>query len=215
MNTTPTGRSEPGQKDTKAEARQEVEKAADSIRQDAEAVGKDLKKVGEQQAQQGYAKGQQEVTRQAETLAGAIDSAADHLDQEDHPLGVYARDAAQQLSSFADSVSNKSLEELASDTRRLARENPAMFLLGSVALGVAGGRFFSASDRRGQDDYVDGRNASRDARDTQGSIDRTDRHQIDQRSTSTVSVTSSDGTVSTTDRSGPAATPRSITTEEV
>ena len=159
MNTTSEGRRSSGAPDTQRETRREAEQAAESVKQDAQAVGQDLKAAGEEHARSGYQQGRDQLATQANTLSDAVDDAASTLEAENHPLGDYARELAGKLSKFSDDIGTKSLEQVADDTRRLARENPALFLVGSVVVGVAASRFFKASDRRSAGDYASGRSS--------------------------------------------------------
>jgi hypothetical protein len=52
-----------------------------------------------------------------------------------------------RLSEAAHHLEGRSIDELANDAKRLARENPALFMLGSVAVGFGLSRFFKASEK--------------------------------------------------------------------
>jgi hypothetical protein len=81
-----------------------------------------------------------------ENLARTATSAAEQL-QDDDTLGLshYITDVADGLSSFAGSLRGKSADELLQQVGRLARDNPALFLTGSIALGFGLSRFMRAS----------------------------------------------------------------------
>jgi hypothetical protein len=57
----------------------------------------------------------------------------------------YISDIAESLSAFASSMRGKSAEEMLQQAGRLARENPALFVTGSVAVGFGLSRFLRAS----------------------------------------------------------------------
>jgi hypothetical protein len=52
------------------------------------------------------------------------------------------------MKSFAENLKSRSTDDLLRDTQDLARKNPVLFALGSVAVGVALSRFFKASTDR-------------------------------------------------------------------
>lgn len=83
---------------------------------------------------------------QLESLAQTAQSAAEQMQDKD-TLGLsnYVTDAAQSLTTLADNLRNKSAEELLQQTGQLARDNPALFIAGSIALGFGLSRFLRAS----------------------------------------------------------------------
>jgi len=54
---------------------------------------------------------------------------------------------ATGLSRYAERLERRTAEDVIQDLTRLARQNPTIFVLGSVAIGVALSRFFKASSR--------------------------------------------------------------------
>lgn len=101
--------------------------------------------VGEEARKKAEA-GQQHAAEEANTLSEAIDAAAANLDDNDrHGLASYAREMSGLLTKAASQIEDRSIEELAHDAKRLARNNPSMFMLGSVAVGFGLSRFFKAS----------------------------------------------------------------------
>ena len=97
------------------------------------------------------------VESRVEQGASGVKAAADAVEEaarsvrEKHPDGMaaslsdYAIDAAHRVSEFAESLRGRSVDELAGDVRSMARNNPAVFLAGSVAVGFALARFLRAS----------------------------------------------------------------------
>lgn len=83
---------------------------------------------------------------QLENLAQTAQSAAEQL-QENDTLGLshYVTDVAQSMTSLADNLRNKSAEQLLQQAGQLARDNPALFITGSIALGFGLSRFLRAS----------------------------------------------------------------------
>lgn len=82
-----------------------------------------------------------------ENLARSATSAAEQLQDHD-TLGLshYITDVAEGLGNFAGSLRGKSADELLQQVGRLARDNPALFLTGSIALGFGLSRFMRASN---------------------------------------------------------------------
>ncbi|MGQ7846756.1 hypothetical protein ACUNV4_19895 [Granulosicoccus sp. 3-233] len=140
-------------KDTSAHIAEEADKAKDTIRSEADQLAREAKDSTRQQAEKQFEKGQDVIASQVDTLSSAMDDAASTLNEQDHPLGHYTREIADSMSGLSEKISNSSLDELANDTRRLARENPGLFMLGSIAIGVAASRFFKASADRDPRDY--------------------------------------------------------------
>ena len=89
---------------------------------------------------------------QVEGVAKVIDETADRLRKDSHDgLASYATQIAGSIESVADRLRNSSVDELATEARQLARSNPALFLLGSVAVGFGLTRFLKASSRISHD----------------------------------------------------------------
>ncbi|MFK3973026.1 hypothetical protein ACI2KS_20110 [Pseudomonas sp. NPDC087358] len=83
---------------------------------------------------------------QIENLARSATSAAEQLqDQDTLGLSHYITDVADSLGTFAGSLRGKSADELLQQVGRLARDNPALFVTGSIALGFGLSRFLRAS----------------------------------------------------------------------
>ena len=112
---------------------------------DAAGVAQDLKQQGQEQLETR----KQTAADQTEKLASVIDRAAEELKgQDQHSLAEYAGQLAGSMKSFADNLRERSLDELVKDTQQLARNNPTVFLMGSVAVGIALSRFLKASAER-------------------------------------------------------------------
>jgi hypothetical protein len=97
--------------------------------------------------------GQHRLADEADALSEAIDAAASSLDDHDRQgLARYARELSSTIANAAGQLEGRSVDELANDAKSLARNNPAMFMLGSIAVGFGLSRFFKASaDRDHQD----------------------------------------------------------------
>lgn len=114
--------------------------------------GGGLKESAAQLAEQAKSEGKRHVdtTRQTaadsvEKLARSARAAASELQQDDvGHLSQYIESMADGLNSFASRLREKNGQEIAQEVARLARENPALFVGGTVALGFGLARFARA-----------------------------------------------------------------------
>jgi hypothetical protein len=98
------------------------------------------------QGQEQFEARKQTAAHQTEKLAGVVERVSEELkDQDQESLADYAGQLAGGMKSFADSLRQRNLDELVKDTQQLARNNPTLFLMGSVAVGIALSRFLKAS----------------------------------------------------------------------
>nr|WP_061290586.1 hypothetical protein [Azotobacter vinelandii] len=79
---------------------------------------------------------------------GARAAACELEEQDEQGLSDYVLNAADRMFRFADQLRGRSAEQLFHDADRLARDNPGLFLAGSIALGFGLTRFARASGRR-------------------------------------------------------------------
>ena len=143
MNTTPQSPgSSTDQRNTEHRANA-VEDHLHTLQDDAQAAIASAKEQGSAQFEQ-Y---RDTAAQQIETLAQSAQSAAEHL-QEDDTFGIshYVTDIAQNMTTLADNLRGKSVDELLQQAGKLARDNPALFITGSVALGFGLSRFLRASN---------------------------------------------------------------------
>ena len=111
----------------------------------ADEAGATLDDVKEQGAEQ-YEHYRDLAAEQLDSLVEGAQSAATALEGKDSlGLSQYLAQLASGLGSFADQVRDKSAEELLHKGAQLARDNPAVFLAGSVAIGFGLSRFLRAS----------------------------------------------------------------------
>jgi hypothetical protein len=126
----------------------EAAEVTNKVKSNTAELAEDVKRRGEQQLDSR----KQAAADQAKNLAGVVERAAEELrEQNQQSLAEYAGQLAGSMKSFADSLKSRSTDDLIRDTQQLARKNPTLFVLGSVAVGVALSRFFKAStDREGR-----------------------------------------------------------------
>ena len=109
-------------------------------------IVENLKETGKER----LANEKQAVAEQAEKLVDVVKRATEELGRFDFlPIAGYANQLASTLKKFADKLHTSSVEDLIDETRRAARRNPELFLLVSIAAGVALSRFFKASQPDG------------------------------------------------------------------
>lgn len=93
--------------------------------------------------------GQERLAGEADALSDAIDAAASELADHDRDgLARYARTLSRSIADAAGQIESRSVDQLANDAKRLARDNPPLFVLGSIAVGFGLSRFFKASAER-------------------------------------------------------------------
>jgi len=100
-------------------------------------IGSELSNTAELQKQQG--------AQAIQGFAHAIDTAASELQAQSPIVARYIHDAAQQIESFGNTLSNRNINELMVAVSDLARRRPALFLGGAVATGVVLARFLKSS----------------------------------------------------------------------
>lgn len=81
-----------------------------------------------------------------DTLAEGIQAAASKLEGDDiGHMSEYVTELAESLGRLSSSMRDKSGDELLKEVTRLARDNPALFVTGSIAVGFGLARFAKAS----------------------------------------------------------------------
>ncbi|WP_426199083.1 hypothetical protein [Pseudomonas sp. DC3200b2] len=127
-----------------------------TITSEASSAVNELKEQGTQQFEQYRDK----AADQLEGLVEGVQSAASAMEGRD-TLGLAQglSDVAASLGDFADRMRHKSAEELLQEGARVARENPLLFLAGTVAVGFALSRFLRASAPSGTSSEDDGLSA--------------------------------------------------------
>lgn len=79
------------------------------------------------------------------TFAGAVQHAADELDQQSPLVARQFRAAAQKVERLSDSLRERSVRDLVSDVSDLARRQPVWFFGGAIVAGFALSRFLKSS----------------------------------------------------------------------
>ena len=132
-------------RDATDKVKSDASDVANKIKSEATNVASDVRRRGEQQ----FDSQKRAAADQAKSIAGVVERAAEDLrEQDQQSLAQYAVQLADSMKSFADNIRNRSTDDILRDTQDLARKNPVLFALGSVAVGVALSRFFKASTTR-------------------------------------------------------------------
>ncbi|MXO86930.1 hypothetical protein GRI38_12920 [Altererythrobacter aurantiacus] len=134
---------------------------AGEIKNDA----RDLKDTAVEQGEAKAAQEKDRVGRTAQSASSAMQTAADELRNDDQApdwLASAFSSIAREVDGLASRLQDKSPRELASETRRFARDNPSAFLGASAIAGFAAARFLRAGAEY-HDDY-DVKNNQRDRR---------------------------------------------------
>lgn len=96
--------------------------------------------------------GRDRTADQLEKLAHAADTAASDLEsQQQETISHYVHEVADRVSTLAEGLRGKSVDELIDDAKAVARNNPALFIAGSIAIGLGLSRFVKASARRSRE----------------------------------------------------------------
>jgi hypothetical protein len=127
-------------KDAARTANRAVREQASQLASD---VGRELGETAEGQKMRGV-----EAIR---SFAKAISSAAAELEDQSPQIARSVRDAASKVEGLSDNLSHHSIDQLFKAATDLARQQPMLFIGGSIAAGFALSRFLKSSggnDRR-------------------------------------------------------------------
>lgn len=92
--------------------------------------------------------GGERAASQVDDLADAVGSAASRLSDLEHQgLADYASQLANYLGDMSQKLREKNVDELAREVKQMAERNPAMFVIGSIAVGIGLSRFAKAGRR--------------------------------------------------------------------
>lgn len=81
-----------------------------------------------------------------ETVALLLHQAGEHAQQQDKALlANYVDKAAQQISTFSDSLAHQDVDQIVQSTKDFARREPMLFVGGALAAGFLGARFLRSS----------------------------------------------------------------------
>ena len=123
-----------------APVKQQLRDSANSLRNEA---GSKVREYAED--------GKQRATTALEDLSRVVNEAADSIDERlGAQYGRYARQAADAVSGYADTLRNKPVDELYDDARNLVRKSPAVAIGVAAAVGFALVRLVKAGIPEGE-----------------------------------------------------------------
>lgn len=130
------------------EQRSEPNAETGSAESGASEFAVEMKNAAKAKVKEGTDNAKRAVTSTVSHGSEALGRAADTLrDQGEETLAKTTTSIATGLSEYAERLEKRSTEDLIQDLARLARQNPTIFVLGSVGIGIALSRFFKASAR--------------------------------------------------------------------
>ncbi len=117
--------------------------------------GERVRQTGQEAMESAKAEGRDRLERGKHSAADTVASTSEALDEAAASLSTQGQESlaratsvlADKLSGLANELESRSIDQLSRDATRLARDNPGLFVAGSVALGVALSRFLKASAR--------------------------------------------------------------------
>lgn len=119
----------------------------EKVKADATEVVDKAKSIGREQLEAG----KRTAASQAEKVANVIEQAASQLKENNlRSLADYTSEIGATIKNFSDGLQNRTVDDLITDIRDMARRNPTAFILGSVVIGIGISRFFKASGERRQ-----------------------------------------------------------------
>ena len=129
--------------------RQQTGEMPDSnkIKADATELLEKAKQVGQEHLDSG----KRVAADKVEKVAAVVEQASTQFRENDlQTLAHYTSEIGNTIKSLSESFQNRSLDDLITDIKSMAKRNPTAFVLGSVAIGVAVARFAKASAGRRQ-----------------------------------------------------------------
>jgi hypothetical protein len=127
--------------DQGASSGSQVRQGLDKAREKTAEVAREAKQRGKQRIE----RGKDAAADQVQQVARAVDEVASRLGAEQSSLAGVAGDIAQRMTSLAESLRNRSVDDLAYEAQQLARRNPTTFFIGSIALGAVLARMLKAA----------------------------------------------------------------------
>ncbi len=135
------------QKNTGGDVRAEAERTGEQIRHQGEEIASAARETAT-----GFARDQKQAGAAGiDSVARAVDKAADELEETSPELARHTRDAAAQVHSFSERLREKSIGGIVDDLTGYAKREPAAFLGVAVVAGFALSRFLGARTESGDD----------------------------------------------------------------
>jgi len=138
-------KSESKSPDVAASLKTEGQSAINAVKNEAKDASDSLTKAGAEMAGEHADSAKKEVMARTDQAHDALNDVANTISEHSETLGHYTTELADGLQEFNHRIKTKSLDDLATDAKRLAKDNPALFILGAITVGAVGARFFKAS----------------------------------------------------------------------
>lgn len=139
--------------DVASEATSAVADVTETAKTEVRSVVSDATERASQVVQTTRSELRDQVTGKTQSLASTLESVAqqlasmaDRADEPDSTVAQLSRTAAEQIRRGSRRLDEGGLEGIVDDARRLARNRPGLFVLGSVAAGFAVGRLAKHAD---------------------------------------------------------------------
>lgn len=149
MITNTTGQTGSGQKHSEIK---------DDLRESGERLSQSMKGTGDEVSKEAKSKAEHAkdyAADELEKLSEATDSAAQSLEDGQHEkLSSYVGDIAGYVDDIASSLRDKSADDLMHEAERVARENPALFIAGGLAVGLGIARLAKAGSQHASKDVA-------------------------------------------------------------
>lgn len=145
QNTPPGGYGPVSPGDSSRSGSEDMDRTARRLGEEARHLGDEARSMGREELEglRGTA------ADNLEKLAEGAQAAASTLQGDDvGHLSEYVSDMATRMTSFSSTLRTKSGDEILRDVSRMAQENPALFVTGSVAIGFGLARFARASQKK-------------------------------------------------------------------
>lgn len=125
-----------------------AQKMMDDAKSAADKAAEEAKKYSSKKMEEGRDRAASELGK----VAHAASTAASDLEgQQQETISHYVNEMADRVNSLAEGLRGKSVDQLVDDAKAIARKNPALFVAGSVAIGIGLSRFLKASARRAEE----------------------------------------------------------------
>ncbi|MDQ3206001.1 MAG: hypothetical protein M3Q40_05765 [Pseudomonadota bacterium] len=141
---------QPGSQDVdlqKQQAREQVGELADTIKTESRAKVEELKDTARTEGKAKVEEYRSVAASKVDRLADSVKAAASELegDEDIGQLSRYISDAAEKIHRFSEGLRTRNGDDIMRDAARMARENPALFIGGSIAIGFGLARFARAA----------------------------------------------------------------------
>ena len=130
-----------------------AQKMMNEAKSAADKAAEEAKKYSSKKMEEGRDRAASELGKVAHAAATA---ASDLESQQQETISRYVTEIADRVNGLAEGLRGKSVDQLIDDAKAIARRNPALFIAGSVAIGIGLSRFVKASACRAEEKSATG-----------------------------------------------------------